>query len=123
MTLETKWGPVGNQTTLPNPDSNGILVNDAFIGSSRRTLRGAFRASKVAEKAQISIRWSGMTAAQKLVLRTAFDSFAAIACLLTLPDARDFTVVAAPGGWQEQLYYLEDGTLETHDVSLTFFEV
>lgn len=124
MTLQTKWSSTAGTVTLPNPDANGITINDGFVGAARRTLGGAFRADQIAQKAQINIRWSGIGSSEKATLWGAFGSFGTVSSsVLTLPNGDYYTVLAAPGGWQEALYYLENGTLETHDVSLTFFEV
>ncbi len=117
MSQPMQWA--GN--TLPEPLKGEIRVEQIPIGNARRMLDGTLRVDVAATKARITVRWGGLTPAQRNTLRMLFD--AKTVGQLVLPDGQTFTQAAATqNGWQERQQYDVWGDV-FYEVTLTFEEV
>lgn len=117
MTVMT-WGG-----TAFNPQPDDYRVTGQFLGSSVRMADGTLRVDRVAEKARIVLRWTGLTYAQLQGLRSLYDSKAQVESALVLFDGRTYTVLAAANGWQESEVVPASATQLWYSLTLTFDEV
>jgi hypothetical protein len=119
MTVMTvTWGG-----TVFNPQPDDYRITGQFIGSAARMADGTLRVDYVAEKARITLRWTGLSYSQLQALRSLYEAKAASEQTLVLFDGRTYTVIAAPGGWQEQETIPASATALWYGVTLTFDEV
>lgn len=102
-------------------EEGGITIDDAVIGSNQRMLDGTLRAEIIAKKARITLKWDGLTAAERTTLLGVYNTYGATASTLVLPDSQSFSVLAVDG-WRESPWWSRGGT-EYYNVTITFDEV
>lgn len=117
MSVSVIWGSY----TLPAPDDKGIDIRSVFIGSARRMIDGTMRADLTTNKLEITIPWTGLTAAERSTLENAFDANADTPTDLTLTNGKTITVVAV-NGWKENVWH-DKNDVELSSITITFGEV
>ena len=106
--MTVTWGDTSNHQITTDPDEDGVQVEPQFMGSFVRTANGTARVDEIITAYRITIRWSGLTEAQRQNIETVFAAKAtppgAGANILTLPSpaytGRSWAVIGIHTGLQ-----------------------
>lgn len=94
---------------LPNPEKDGITLEEQIYGAGQRSGRGVLTNDVVGTYMRITLRWQLLTEAQRTQVRTAWLTTMApdwlTGALLHLPNGDEWTVLPALGSLQEQLVF------------------
>jgi hypothetical protein len=105
---------------MPLPALDGIAIEYQPIGASRRMLSGYLRFDLMAVKAKATVRWDGLTAAERLALKTQWDLGTEVT--VALPDGLTFSAVAITEGWSEEQKFAANNA-PYYIVTIVFEEV
>lgn len=109
--------------TLAQVDAEGgLLVSDPQIGSQQRMLDGTLRTQLLAQKAAITLKWSGLTAVQKAAIVAAYAANKTTATALQVSDGRTWNVIPALTALVEEAPFWEGGVTPLYTLSLELLE-
>jgi len=110
------WGGL----TLPQVDAEGGIATQRLVfGARERTAAGALRVDYIATKHLITLKWSGLTAAERTLVLDALTSNRLTPAALTLPDGRSYAnVLAREDSLQDDLAGYT-GATPLYDLALT----
>ena len=111
----------GGSNFSPQPDS--YRAPDEFKGSSSRMANGDLRVDEIAEKAKITMTWTGLTYAQLAAIRVIYDAKARTPNTLVLFDGRSYSVMAVQNSWPEGETENASSTALWYPLTLIFDEV
>ena len=122
MASAPTWNNGSTTYTLPMPDKTGIRARKVSQSASRRAQSGKLGVDIRPAYWHIVIPWPMLTATERTALQTAYDACAGVSSVLTLPDGRYWTVLAAHYDFpEENIYDVKDTPYYT--VELEFDEV
>lgn len=101
-----------NSVTLAEPAAEraGYQRTEVDAGALHELASGALVYDYVAARYRHSLKWSGITSAERNTIKTQFDNAKTAARSFTSPDGGSYTVLAVPNSWSEEYFSNDGGT-------------